>query len=74
MSALGGQILPLAGATGEAGRWRVVLPPHVTHPALLRSLAERGVSLFAFEPIKPGLEGAFWHLAQQQKSAEGRAA
>jgi len=61
---LGGHILPMAGAMGEAARWRVVLPRHITHPVLIRALSERSVPIFAFEPIKPDLEGAFWHLAQ----------
>ena len=69
---LGGQILPMAGAMGEATRWRVVLPRAITHPALLRALSERSVPIFAFEPIKPGLEGAFWQLAE--RPAESRAA
>jgi ABC-2 type transport system ATP-binding protein len=70
---LGGEIFPLTGAMGEASRWRVVLPPQVTHPALVRAMAERKVPLFAFEPIKPGLEGAFWHLAKEARP-ESRAA
>ncbi|MBN9544771.1 MAG: ATP-binding cassette domain-containing protein [Alphaproteobacteria bacterium] len=61
---LGGHIVPVAGAMGEVARWRVVLPRHITHPVLIRALSERRVPIFAFEPIKPGLEGAFWHLAQ----------
>jgi hypothetical protein len=65
-AAVGGEAQPLAGAgaVGEAARWRVVLPRHVTHPALIRALAERGVAFFNFQPIQPGLEGAFWHLAE----------
>ena len=70
---LGGHIVPVAGATGEAARWRVVLPPEITHPVLIRALSEHAVPLLAFEPIKPGLEGAFWHLAQPQ-AIESRAA
>ena len=62
---LGGDILPVAATMGETGRWRVVLPRHITHPALVRALAEYGVPILTFEPIKPGLEGAFWHLAQR---------
>ena len=61
---LGGHIQPMAGAMGEGARWRVVLPRQITHPVLIRALSERHVPIFAFEPIKPGLEGAFWHLAQ----------
>ena len=48
---------------GEAARWRVLLPREVTHPALMRALAEHGVAIFAFESIKADLEGAFWALA-----------
>jgi ABC-2 type transport system ATP-binding protein len=51
----------------------VVLPSQITHPVLIRVLAERGVPILAFEPIKPGLEGAFWHLARHQP-LESRAA
>ena len=62
-AAVGGQAHPLAGAIGEAARWRVVLPREVTHPALMRALAERGVPIFTFQPIKADLEGAFRDLA-----------
>jgi ABC-2 type transport system ATP-binding protein len=62
-AAVGGQAQPLAGAIGDAGRWRVVLPPAVTHPALMRAMAERNVPIFTFQPIKSDLEGAFWDLA-----------
>jgi ABC-2 type transport system ATP-binding protein len=71
--ALGGHVFSLAAAMGEAGRWRVVLPRHITHPALIRAMAERGVPMLAFQPIKPDLEGAFWHLAEK-RSVESRAA
>src|SRR5581483_10522825 len=54
---LGGHIVPVAGAMGEAARWCVVLPRHITHPVLIGALAEQGVPILAFEPIKPGLEG-----------------
>ena len=70
---LGGQIVPVADAKGEVARWRVVLPREITHPVLIRALAERKVPIFAFEPIKPGLEGAFWHLARHE-AMESRAA
>ena len=62
---MGGQAQPIAGAIGEAGRWRVILPRDVTHPALMRALAERSVPIFTFQPNKPDLEGAFWDLASQ---------
>jgi hypothetical protein len=70
---LGGHIVPMASGMSDAARWRVVLPRHITHPALIRALSEHGVPIFAFEPIKPGLEGAFWHLAQR-RPPESRAA
>jgi ABC-2 type transport system ATP-binding protein len=71
---LGGHIVPVAGTMGEAARWRVVLPRAITHPVLIRALAEYKVPIFAFEAIKPGLEGAFWHLAQHQPAEKSRAA
>jgi hypothetical protein len=40
------------------------LPRHVTHPALMRALAEYGVAFFTFQPIAASLEGAFWELAK----------
>lgn len=64
-NALGGKILPMASAMGDAGRWRVVLPSHITHPALIRAMAEQSVAMIDFQPIKPDLESAFWHLAQK---------
>jgi ABC-2 type transport system ATP-binding protein len=70
---IGGEIVPVSGTAGETGRWRVVLPRHVTHPVLVRALAELAVPILAFEPIKPGLEGAFWHLARP-RAIESRAA
>jgi ABC-2 type transport system ATP-binding protein len=63
VQALGGQARPMSSPMGEATRWRVVLPREVTHPVLLRALAERSAPIFAFEPIKPDLEAAFWELA-----------
>lgn len=62
-SAVGGEVRPMSARMGEATRWRVLLPREVTHPALLRALAERGTPIYAFEPIKPDLEAAFWTLA-----------
>jgi hypothetical protein len=62
-SAVGGEVRRLSSRMGEASRWRVVLPRQVTHPALMRALAEQAVPIFAFEPIRPDLEGAFWELA-----------
>jgi ABC-2 type transport system ATP-binding protein len=65
-----GEARPVAGAIGEATRWRVVLPAHVPHPALMRALAEHAVPIFTFEPIKEDLEGAFWDLASPAKPIE----
>lgn len=62
-----GEARPMAGAIGEATRWRIVLPAHVPHPALMRALAEHAVPIFTFEPIKENLEGAFWQLAAPAK-------
>ena len=75
--AVGGRVSPLfagPGATrmGEASRWRVILPPAVTHPVLMRALAEHAVPIFAFEPIKPDLEGAFWALADTTPANDER--
>jgi ABC-2 type transport system ATP-binding protein len=71
--AIGGDVVPLAAGMGEAGRWRVLLPRNVTHPALVRALAEHRVPIFNFQPISANLEGAFWHLAEQ-KTAKRKAA
>ncbi len=71
---VGGTIQPMSGRIGEAARWRVVLPREVTHPALMRALAEYSVPIFAFEPIKPDLEAAFWDLAAPTSGAERRRA
>lgn len=68
---IGGHAIPLASGMGEAGRWRVVLPRNVTHPALVRALAEYRVPILDFQPIQASLESAFWQLA---KPAEHRAA
>ncbi len=61
---LGGSAAPLSAGLGEAVRWRVLLPAHVPHPALLRALSERSIPVMAFEPIQKNLEGAFWTLAR----------
>jgi hypothetical protein len=66
---LGGRANPMSSSIGEATRWRVVLPREITHPALLRVLAEEQVSILAFEPIKADLEGAFWDLAAPARRA-----
>jgi hypothetical protein len=54
---------------GEAVRWRVVLPANVTHPALLRALAEHSAPILAFTSIKSDLEGAFWDLTSASRPA-----
>ena len=73
--AVGGEAHPMAsnisGREGEAVRWRVVLPAAVTHPALMRALAERGAPILAFTPIKSDLEGAFWDLTNPSAPAAG---
>jgi len=68
---VGGRAIPLASGMGEAGRWRVVLPRNVTHPALVRALAQHRVPILDFRPIQAGLESAFCELA---KPSEIRAA
>jgi ABC-2 type transport system ATP-binding protein len=73
-TAVGGEARAVSSAIGEASRWRVVLPREVTHPALMRALAERSVPILAFEPIKPDLEGAFWELAAPAAPAPNRRA
>jgi ABC-2 type transport system ATP-binding protein len=61
--ALGGAARLMATSMDGAARWRVIVPPNVTHPVLMRALAEGAVPIIAFEPIKQDLEGAFWTLA-----------
>jgi ABC-2 type transport system ATP-binding protein len=67
-ASVGGHAHALGGAMGEAGRWRVVLPREVTHPALMRAIAEGNVPIVTFQPIKPDLEGAFWDMASGANS------
>jgi ABC-2 type transport system ATP-binding protein len=66
---LGGEARPLASRIGEGVRWRIVLPRHVPHPALMRALAENQTPIYSFEPIKADLEGAFWSLAEPAGAA-----
>ena len=73
-AAVGGSLSPMAARMGEAARWRVTLPREVTHPVLMRALADRSVPIFAFEPIKADLEGAFWGLASEAAPRERRVA
>jgi ABC-2 type transport system ATP-binding protein len=72
--ALGGRAEPLGAQIGEAVRWRVTLPAGTSHVALMRAMAEREVAIFAFEPMKADLEGAFWSLAGQGTAAKRMAA
>jgi len=65
---VGGHAIPLTSGMGEAGRWRVVLPRNVTHPALVRALAEYSVPILNFQPIQANLESAFWQLARPAES------
>ena len=67
---IGAEVRLLAGAIGEAARWRVGLPREVTHPALMRALAEFQVPIFDFQPIEAGLEGAFWELTSEPVAPE----
>jgi ABC-2 type transport system ATP-binding protein len=71
--AVGGDAHPMASdiscREGEAVRWRVVLPANVTHPALLRALAEHSAPILAFTPIRSDLEGAFWDLTSASRTA-----
>ena len=50
-------------------RWRVLLPPNVPYPALMRALADRQMAVYGFEPIQADLEGAFWALAGERAAA-----
>jgi ABC-2 type transport system ATP-binding protein len=75
-ASIGGQCFALPSALGEAGRWRVVMPGDVTHPVLIRALADHAVPVLAFSPIKSDLESTFWHLSESAvlPPAQGRAA
>jgi ABC-2 type transport system ATP-binding protein len=76
-AALGGEARALGAARageGAATRWRVLLPAGVTHPALMRALAERNAAVLAFTPIKADLEGAFWSLAEERSNVAPGAA
>jgi ABC-2 type transport system ATP-binding protein len=72
VAAIGGAVRPISAGLGDASRWRVTVPPQVTHPVLMRALAEQSVPIFAFEPIRPGLESAFWDLAAPDAEAPRR--
>ena len=72
--AVGGEAHPMASdisrGEGDAVRWRILLPTGVTHPALMRALAEHGAPILAFTPIKADLEGAFWDLTSASPPPE----
>jgi len=65
---LGATAHPLSGGGQGAIRWRVVLPPAMSHAVLLRRLALETVALYAFEPVAPSLEAAFWDLTAQSRA------
>jgi hypothetical protein len=52
--------MAMTGAGTGAVRWRVILPPSVTHPVLMRALAMHQARIFEFKPIEAGLESALW--------------
>lgn len=62
-SSLQGQVLPMSRGMAQSERWRVLLPRHTPHPALLRALSEHAVPVLSFAPITANLEGAFWDIA-----------
>jgi ABC-2 type transport system ATP-binding protein len=57
---VGGEAMAMTGAGTGAVRWRVILPPSVTHPVLMRALAMHQARIFEFKPIEAGLESALW--------------
>ena len=67
--ALGGEAHAFPGKMGEALRWRVLLPEHVPYPALMRAMAEAGLAVQGFDPIRADLEGAFWSLSTAGREA-----
>ena len=69
VEAMGGTAQPFSSQFGDALRWRVLLPAHVPHVALMRALAEQQIAIQGFEPIRADLEGAFWSLAAADRSA-----
>lgn len=66
---LGGTAEPFPGKIGEALRWRILLPPHISYPSLMRAMAEQQLPVQGFEPIQADLEGAFWSLAARKEAA-----
>lgn len=65
---VGGEAEALTGAAMGAVRWRILLPPSVTHPVLMRALAVRGARIFDFKPIEAGLESALWNHELVERS------
>ncbi len=70
-SAIGGEVRILS-AGSDAVRYQVQLPLHVTHPVLMRALADHAVPILDFRPIKQDLEGAFWTLSKDEAAATRR--
>ena len=66
---LGGEAHAFPGKMGEALRWRVVLPTTVPYPALMRAMAEAGLPVQGFEPMRADLESAFWSLSTARREA-----
>ncbi|HEX7885975.1 MAG TPA: ATP-binding cassette domain-containing protein [Phenylobacterium sp.] len=66
---LGGTAEPFSSRYGDALRWKVTLPTEVPYVALMRALADHGVAIHGFEPMKADLEGAFWSLAGNRAAA-----
>lgn len=66
---LGGEAHAFPGKMGEALRWRVLLPETVPFPALMRAMAEAGLPVQGFDPIRADLEGAFWSISAARREA-----
>jgi ABC-2 type transport system ATP-binding protein len=72
--ALGGEARLMATTMDEGRRWRITVPPAISHIVLMRALAERSVPVIASEPIKRDLEGAFWSFATSPSAPQPRRA
>jgi len=70
-SRIGGEVRILS-AGSDTARYQVRLPLHVTHPVLMRALADHAVPILDFRPIKQDLEGAFWALSRDEPAAKRR--
>ena len=66
---VGGEAVAMTGAAMGAVRWRILLPPAVTHPALMRALAMRQARISEFKPIEAGLEAALWEHELNRRTA-----